>query len=300
MRSDWSRSPCIASASKPCFFSDLATTSTSTLRLQKMMPLVSASPSPSISARSTSRFSLSAVSLRRGVCLHHALVDRLGGRWPGGRPRRGPGCAGRSWVIRVISGAIVAEKNSVWRVNGTSLKMRSMSGMKPMSSMRSASSTTMICTPVSISLPRSKWSSRRPGRGDQHVDAAVDQLVLVLEADAADQERHGELHVLAEYFSNSRRPAPRARGSGASTRLRGIRARARPLESWRDHRQHEGGGLAGAGLGDAEHVAPFERVRDRLDLDRGWGCRSRIRIRLAGPAGPAKDRKMWSWSLCGC
>ncbi len=73
------------------------------------------------------------------------------------------GLCRNSWVMRVISGAIVAEKNSVCRVNGTSLKMRSMSGMKPMSSMRSASSTTMICTPVSISLPRSKWSSRRPG-----------------------------------------------------------------------------------------------------------------------------------------
>jgi hypothetical protein len=75
--------------------------------------------------------------------------------------------------------------------------MRSMSGMKPMSSMRSASSTTIICTPVSISLPRSKWSSRPARGGDQHVDALVDQLVLILEADAADQQRHGELVVLA-------------------------------------------------------------------------------------------------------
>jgi len=65
--------------------------------------------------------------------------------------------------MRSISGAMVAEKNSVCRVKGTSPKMRSISGMKPMSSIRSASSTTMICTPVSNSLPRSKWSSNRPG-----------------------------------------------------------------------------------------------------------------------------------------
>jgi hypothetical protein len=45
MRCDWSRSPWIGSAFSPCFFSDLATTSTSTLRLQKMMALVQASPS---------------------------------------------------------------------------------------------------------------------------------------------------------------------------------------------------------------------------------------------------------------
>ena len=57
---------------------------------------------------------------------------------------------------RVISGGMVAEKKSVWRVNGISLKMRSMSGMKPMSSMRSASSITSSSTPVSSSLPRSK------------------------------------------------------------------------------------------------------------------------------------------------
>ena len=66
-------------------------------------------------------------------------------------------------VSRVISAGMVAEKNSVCFLTGVSLKMRSRSGMKPMSSMRSASSTTMICTPVISSLPRSKWSSRRPG-----------------------------------------------------------------------------------------------------------------------------------------
>jgi hypothetical protein len=59
-------------------------------------------------------------------------------------------------VMRSISGAMVAEKKKVCRVKGVSEKMRSMSGMKPMSSIRSASSTTMICTPVRRSLPRSK------------------------------------------------------------------------------------------------------------------------------------------------
>ena len=50
----------------------------------------------------------------------------------------------------------VALKNSVWRVKGVRLKIRSISGINPISSMRSASSTTIICTPVSNSLPRSK------------------------------------------------------------------------------------------------------------------------------------------------
>jgi hypothetical protein len=58
---------------------------------------------------------------------------------------------------------MVAEKNSVCLVSGSVLAIRSMSGMKPMSSIRSASSTTKISMWVSISLPRSMWSSRRPG-----------------------------------------------------------------------------------------------------------------------------------------
>ena len=36
-----------------------------------------------------------------------------------------------------------------------------------------------------------------------------------------------------------------------------------------EHRQHEGGGLAGAGLRDAEHVAARENVRDGLLLNGG-------------------------------
>ena len=41
-----------------------------------------------------------------------------------------------------IDSGIVAEKKSVWRRSGSSGRMRRMSWMKPMSSMRSASSST--------------------------------------------------------------------------------------------------------------------------------------------------------------
>ena len=180
------------------------------------------------------------------------------------------GLCRNSWVIRVISGAIVAEKNSVCRVNGTSLKMRSMSGMKPMSSMRSASSTTMICTPVSISLPRSKWSSRRPGVAISTSTPRSISLSWSLKLTPPIRSAMVSF-TWAEYFSNCSATWAASSRVGASTRLRGMRARARPLERWRDHRQHEGAGLAGAGLGDAEHVAAFERVRDGLDLDGGGG-----------------------------
>ena len=44
--------------------------------------------------------------------------------------------------------------------------------------------------------------------------------------------------------------------------------RARRVEAL-EHRQHEGGRLAGAGLGAGEHVAAGEHERDRLGLDGG-------------------------------
>ena len=54
----------------------------------------------------------------------------------------------------LISGGMVAEKNKVWRAGGSRPQIRSISGMKPMSSIRSASSITRISTALSRSLPR--------------------------------------------------------------------------------------------------------------------------------------------------
>jgi hypothetical protein len=64
---------------------------------------------------------------------------------------------------RRISGGMVAEKNKVCRSGGSRPTIRSISGMKPMSSMRSASSITRILTSASRTLPRSNRSSMRPG-----------------------------------------------------------------------------------------------------------------------------------------
>ena len=167
---------------------------------------------------------------------------------------------------RWISGGMVAEKNSVCRRGGSSLQMRSMSGMKPMSSMRSASSMTRISTPVSRILPRPKWSSRRPGvaiststprsslrscsSGETPpISSATDELVV----DAVFLE--ALLHLGGEL---ARR--------GQDQRARHACPRASGFEP-RQHRQHVAGGLAGAGLRDAEHVAAGHGDRDGLHLD---------------------------------
>jgi hypothetical protein len=49
---------------------------------------------------------------------------------------------------RTTSSGIVAEKSSVWRSVGTVVRMRRTSGQKPMSIIRSASSSTSNSTPV--------------------------------------------------------------------------------------------------------------------------------------------------------
>ena len=110
---DWSRSPWIGAASKPWRFSERATTSTSVLRLQKMMPL---------------RTSLTLVIRRgvlRGACgsppgsmmTRWSIVVAVGGGACGFDALRVErNCS----VRRVISGGMVAEKKSVWRVKGVS------------------------------------------------------------------------------------------------------------------------------------------------------------------------------------
>ena len=63
----------------------------------------------------------------------------------------------------LISGGMVAEKKSVWRKGGRRPAIFSTSGMKPISSMRSASSITSTLQSASKILPRSNRSIIRPG-----------------------------------------------------------------------------------------------------------------------------------------
>ncbi len=58
---------------------------------------------------------------------------------------------------------MVAEKSSVCLFLGRKEKICLISGMKPISSIRSASSTTNILTSLSIIFPFAIWSRSRPG-----------------------------------------------------------------------------------------------------------------------------------------
>ena len=66
-------------------------------------------------------------------------------------------------AIRPILPSNVAENKSVWRSAGNDAHIRSTSGIKPMSNIRSASSKINICKRDISIRPRSMWSNRRPG-----------------------------------------------------------------------------------------------------------------------------------------
>ncbi|MNR14235.1 hypothetical protein D3C85_1306990 [compost metagenome] len=130
-------------------------------------------------------------------------------------------------VRRVISGGMVAEKNRVWRRGGVSLKMRSMSGMKPMSSMRSASSMTIISTPVSRILPRSNRSSRRPGVAIR-TSTPLFSRATWSPIDTPPISRAQLSLVPLAYLAKFSATWSASSRVGARTRARGMRARARP------------------------------------------------------------------------
>ncbi len=201
----------------------------SRLRLQKMMQLRNASPSASISARRLSRFSRSAPSLRLGVSwTTRCVTDSAAVAWRATSTRTG--FDRKVCVSRVISGGMVAEKNSVWRVNGVRLKIFSMSGMKPMSSIRSASSTTMIWMPVSISLPRSKWSISRPGVAIRTSTPRSISCSWGLKFTPPINSAIVSLWYLP-YFSKFSATCAASSRVGQRISERGMRARARPLAS---------------------------------------------------------------------
>ena len=110
------------------------------------------------------------------------------------------------------------------------------------------------------------------GRGDQDVDAPIKLQLLVPKGDAADQQRPGEgpLLALGVFVEGSGDLVGQLPGRSDDEGARHARLRT-PRSQAFDHRQGKGGGLAGAGLGDAKNVAALQRDGDGLSLDRRGG-----------------------------
>ena len=105
-------------------------------------------------------------------------------------------------------------------------------------------------------------------RGDQHVNALVDQLVLLFEGHTADQKRLGQLQVFCVGVEVFRHLCGQFACRAKHQTARHARPRAPPRQQG-DHRQREAGGLAGTRLGDTQNVAAFQCWRDGACLNGG-------------------------------
>jgi hypothetical protein len=129
-------------------------------------------------------------------------------------------------------------------------------------------------------VDRSRWpcccrSSRRPGGGDQDVDAALDAVDLRVHADAAEDDGGGQRQVLAvgaDGLFHLRGQLARGREhQGGDAVLAELVGLALALGEEVQHGQRERRRLAGAGLGTAQQVVALEHGGNRLGLDRGGG-----------------------------
>ena len=107
-------------------------------------------------------------------------------------------------------------------------------------------------------------------RGDDDIDAATDDLDLRADFQTTDHQGRGQAHVAGiglQVFTDLGRQLTRRRQDqgAAGFRLRTLVEFGQAVQD----RQHEGGGLAGTGLGNAHQVTAGEKMRDGLRLDRG-------------------------------
>ena len=130
------------------------------------------------------------------------------------------------------------------------------------------------------------------GRGDEDVDTAAQLRDLRTEADAAEQREGRELQMFAIRLDGGihlrRKLAGGCEDQCAYRTPRALTARTfgagKPLQ----HRQHEAGRLAGAGLRASEQVAACEHGRNGLHLDGGGRGVALIGDRAQQRSGQAK------------
>ena len=107
------------------------------------------------------------------------------------------------------------------------------------------------------------------GRGDEEIDAVAQALDLAEARHAAEHQRGGDMRALGQFpdrvidLDGEFAGGSEDEGVGGSGRAAGAHG-----HDLGEDGQREGRRLAGAGLGDAQHVAPGQVRRDRLLLDR--------------------------------
>ena len=162
-------------------------------------------------------------------------------------------CAGQLGDAFRVGGG---EQQRLPRLAGTAAPPSTMSSKKPMSSMRSASSSTSVFSASSFRLPRSRWSSTRPG---------VPTTMCAPCSSVAVCPRSGTPpHRVTTLMLSSARARRRISGGdlvgqfarrAQHQRLHGEAPRVQVGQQ----RQREGGGLAAAGLGLRDQVLAQQR-----------------------------------------
>ena len=138
--------------------------------------------------------------------------------------------------------------------------------------MRSASSSTNWLTVVQLQLAGGHQVADAARRADHDVGAGAHALHLREAADAAQDgdDRDVLLAARAGAGCSSICNASSRVGARMSARVAKRRGCTGLAGQVLQHRQGECGGLAGAGLGDAEQIAACEQVGNGTCLDRRW------------------------------
>ena len=128
-----------------------------------------------------------------------------------------------------ISFGMVAENSSVWRAFGSFATIRRIGTMKPRSSMWSASSSTRTSVDAEVQLAGAHVVEQPAGRGDQHVEAAREQVDLRARPRRRRprRRRSGPGAGTARRRESCRRSAPRARGSARAPATRAVNGAGR-------------------------------------------------------------------------
>ena len=154
-----------------------------------------------------------------------------------------------------------------------------------MSSMRSASSSTTYSTWLSTQFLASMWSSSRPGVAISTSTPAFSSAVcgfMSMPPNTTVDAQLGVLGVGLDVLGDLVGQLARRRQHQRAHRVaRRRHARVLVLEHALQQRQREGGGLAGAGLGGAHHVAAGQHDRESPWPGSASWTRSRNRRRHA-------------------
>ena len=168
-----------------------------------------------------------------------------------------------------MSGGMVAEKNRFCRFRGSSRTMRRIGLMKPRSSIWSTSSRTKNSTAPKLADARVEMIEQTSRRRHQHVEAARQRADLRAVRHAAEDDGDVERQTGREIAKALRDLAGEfARRAEHQDARPALRRGAFVGDEAVEDRQREGGGLAGAGLGDADEIAPFHQDGNGLRLNR--------------------------------